>query len=222
MASDQSSSATIPEPALFTNAPRYIHRFSRTERTLHWVHAAAFFVLLGSGLVLYLPSLSQLVGRRPFVKDVHFDTGLAWMAAIVLIVALGDRRRLRRTLRELDGFDRDDRLWLRRISRPQGRFNAGQKLNAALTASFALLFAVSGMLLWYGERNNSFRFASTILLHDGLMYVSIVLLVGHLYLALIYPSTRHALRGMTTGSVRRDWAREHHSKWVDEEQSPRE
>jgi len=211
-----------PEAALFTNAPRYIHRFSRTERTLHWVHAAAFFVLLGSGLVLYLPSLSDLVGRRAFVKDVHFDTGLAWMAAITLILILGDRRGLRETIHELDDFDRDDRLWLRRIARPQGRFNAGQKLNAALTAAFAVLFAVSGLLLWYGERNNSFRFASTILLHDGLMYISIVLVAGHLYLALIYPATRHALRGMTTGSVSRSWARQHHRKWVDSQEAPPE
>jgi formate dehydrogenase subunit gamma len=198
----------------------YIKRFSRTERTLHWVHAAAFFVLLGSGLVLYVPRLSELVGRRPFVKDVHFDTGLAWLVALALIVAAGDRRGLRRTLQELDVFDRDDRLWLRRVNAPQGRFNAGQKLNAALTAAFALLFAVSGLLLWYGERDNSFRWASTILLHDGLMYISLVLLVGHLYLSLIYPSTRHAMRGITTGSVRRDWARQHHRKWVDQETRP--
>ncbi len=197
--------------------PRYVRRFSRTERTLHWVHASAFFVLLASGLILYLPSLSELVGRRPFVKDVHFDTALAWLVAIALVVALGDRRGLRRTLAELDAFDEDDRLWLRRIDRPQGRFNAGQKVNAALTAAFALLFTVSGFLLWYGERDHRFRFASTILLHDGLMYVSLVLLVGHLYLALIYPATRHALRGMTTGSVRRDWALQHHRKWVDED-----
>ena len=66
--------------------------------------------------------------------------------------------------------------------RPQGRFNAGQKLNTALTAAFTLLFLVSGVLLWLGERT-PFRFASTVLLHDGLMYVSLVLLVGHLYLA---------------------------------------
>jgi formate dehydrogenase subunit gamma len=198
----------------------YIKRFSRTERTLHWVHAAAFFVLLGSGLVLYMPSLSALVGRRPFVKDVHFDTGLAWLLAIVLIVALGDRRGLRRTLHELDVFDRDDQLWLRRVDAPQGRFNAGQKLNSALTAAFALLFFVSGVLLWYGERDNRFRFASTILLHDGLMYISLVLLVGHLYLSMIYPATRHAMRGITTGSVRRDWARQHHRKWVDQDTRP--
>jgi formate dehydrogenase subunit gamma len=217
-----SASRMASSPAAFTSEPRYIHRFSRTERTLHWVHAAAFFVLLGSGLVLYVPKLSELVGRRPFVKDVHFDTGLAWMLALALIVAFGDRRGLRRTLHELDAFDRDDRLWLKRIPRPQGRFNAGQKLNAALTAAFALLFAVSGILLWYGERNNSFRLGSTILLHDGLMYLSLGLLVGHLYLALIYPSTKHALRGITAGSVRRDWAREHHSKWVEEEARSRD
>ncbi len=194
--------------------PRYVERFSRTERTLHWVHASAFFVLLGSGLVLYVPRLSTAVGRRPFLKDVHVYTAVAWLCAIVLVVALGDRRRLAATLRELDAFDRDDRLWLRRIPRPQGRFNAGQKLNAALTASFAVVFGVSGFLLWLGERDPRWRFASTILVHDGLMYVSLVLLAGHLYLALIYPSTRHALRGMTVGSVRRDWAREHHAKWL--------
>jgi formate dehydrogenase subunit gamma len=190
-----------------------VTRFTRTERALHWVHAAAFFVLLGTGLVLYVPRLSVAVGRRPTIKDLHVYTAVAWLAAIALIVLLGDRRRLRETVRELDLFDEDDRLWLRRIPRPQGRFNAGQKVNAALTAAFALLFAVSGGLLWLGERDHRFRFASTILLHDGLMYVSLVLLVGHLYLAVIHPATRHSLRGMAAGEVRADWAREHHAKW---------
>ena len=194
----------------------YIHRFSRTERAVHWLHATAFFVMLGSGLVLYLPALSQLVSRRPLVKAVHIYTALVWLAALILVVAVGDRRGLRRTLRELDLFDSDDRRWLVGGDVPQGRFNAGQKLNAALTGAFAVLFAVSGFLLWYGERDTRFRFASTILLHDGLMYVALVLLVGHLYLALIYSRTRHALRGITLGTVREEWAREHHAKWVEE------
>jgi formate dehydrogenase subunit gamma len=195
-----------------TNA--YVRRFSRTERVLHWVHAGAFLVMLGSGLALWLPGLSAAVGRRPLVKDVHVDTAIAWVLALALVVLAGDRAGLRRTARELDLFDRDDRLWLRRIPRPQGRFNAGQKLNSALTAAFAVLFAVSGFLLWLGERDPRYRFASTIVLHDGLTLASLVLLVGHLYLAVIHPSTRHALRGMTTGSVDRHWALEHHAKWV--------
>jgi formate dehydrogenase subunit gamma len=199
----------------------YVRRFSRTERALHWIHASAFLVLLGTGLVLYVPRLSALVSRRPLVKDLHLYTAVGWIAALALVVAIGDRRGLAKTLRELDLFDEDDRLWLRRVPRPQGRFNAGQKLNAALTAAFALLFSVSGLLLWYGERDTRFRFASTILLHDGLMYVALVLLVGHLYLAVIHPSTRHALRGMTLGSVRRDWAYQHHRKWVEAIEAPR-
>jgi formate dehydrogenase subunit gamma len=196
---------------------RYVRRFSRTERVLHWVNALGFLTLLASGLVLYLPSLSVLVGRRPLVKDIHFWTGVSWIGALCLIVLLGDRRGLLRTARALDRFDHDDAKWLLgRKPAPQGRFNAGQKVNAALTAAFTLLFLVSGLLLWLGERDTRFRFASTVILHDGLMYAALALLVGHLYLALIHPATRHALRGMTRGTVSREWAARHHAKWLPE------
>jgi len=192
---------------------RYVRRFSRTERTLHWVNALGFFTLLGTGLILYLPSLSILVGRRPLIKDIHFWSGIGWIAALALVAVAGDRRGLLRMARELDAFDRDDTRWLRRLPAPQGRFNAGQKINAVLNAAFAVLFLLSGLLLFFGERDTRFRFASTVVLHDGLMYAATALLIGHLYLALIYPATRHALRGITLGTVREDWARAHHSKW---------
>lgn len=196
--------------------PRYLERFSATERALHWVHAAAFFVLLGSGLVLYVPSLSTAVGRRPLVKDVHIWTAVSWGGAMLLVALLGNRRAVGHTIREIDLFDRDDRRFLAgRLDAPQGRFNAGQKVNAILTAAFALLFAVSGVLLWYGERDTRFRLPGTVFLHDALMYVSLVLLTGHLYLSVVHPRTRHALRGMTLGTVREDWARQHHAKWAE-------
>ena len=195
---------------------RYVRRFSRTERTLHWVNALGFFLLLVTGLILYLPSLEVLVGRRPLIKDVHFWGGVGWIAALALVALLGDRRGLLRTARELDRFDPEDVRWLRRrLPAPQGRFNAGQKVNASLTAAFTLLFLVSGLLLWFGERDTRFRFASTVILHDGLTFAALALLVGHLYLALIHPATRHALRGMTLGSVSEEWAREHHPRWID-------
>jgi formate dehydrogenase subunit gamma len=195
----------------------YRRRFSKTERTLHWANALFFFFLLATGLILYLPSLSVAVGRRTLVQDVHFWSGIAWVAALVAIVIVGDRRGILRTAREMDSFDRDDVRWLAgRRPAPQGRFNAGQKINAALNAAFVILFLVSGLLLWFGERNTSWRFASTVVLHDGLMYVSLVLLLGHLYLAVLHPATRHALRGITVGTVSEDWASQHHPKWKPE------
>ena len=195
-------------------APDRIRRFSRTERALHWVHASAFFILLASGLVLYLPRLSELVARRQLVKDVHVYTALAWAVLIALLLLLGLRSGLRATIQEVECFDREDLRWLLRRGGRPARFNAGQKLNAIVTAAFGVLFAVSGFLLWYGERDTRFRLANTILLHDGLMYVSLVLLAGHLYLSLIHPATRHALQGMIRGSVDADWARRHHPRWA--------
>lgn len=195
--------------------PERLPRFTRTERTVHWVHATAFLILLGSGLCLYLPSLAEAVGRRPLLKNIHVYTAVAWAIALVLVVIFGNRRSLRATAREIDLFDADDRNWLRgRRPAPQGRLNAGQKLNAIITAAFAVLFSVTGFLLWYGERNTRFRFAQTILIHDWLMYVSLFLFLGHLYLAVIHPKTRHALNGMTRGWVDREWAENHHAKWV--------
>jgi formate dehydrogenase subunit gamma len=178
----------------------YVKRFSRTERTLHWVNATAFLFLLATGLILYLPRLSVLVGRRPLIKDLHFWGGIGWVAALAIVIALGDRRGLLRTARELEQLQ-------------PSRFNVGQKVNAILNGAFVILFLASGLLLWLGERDTTFRFASTVLLHDWLLYIASGLLLGHLYLALIHPATRHSLRGMTRGTVREDWAKRHYPNW---------
>jgi formate dehydrogenase subunit gamma len=177
------------------------------------VHALAFFVLLATGVALYVPALTEAFGSRELLRNVHLVTAVGWALALVAVFVLGDRRALRATMRELDAFDEDDREWLRTFDAPQGRFNAGQKLNAAVTAAFAVLFAVSGFFLWYGARDNDFSSPSAILLHDGLTLLAVVLVAGHLYLTLLHPSTRHSFRGMTLGTVRADWARERHPKW---------
>jgi formate dehydrogenase subunit gamma len=199
-----------------TNPAKRLLRYGRTERAVHWVHAAAFCILLGSGLCLYLPSLSELVSRRPLLKGIHIWTAVGWAVALAAIFLVGDRGALRATAREIDRFDADDRAWLRRRSVPQGRLNAGQKLNSIVTAAFALLFALTGFFLWYGERDTRFRLPSALLVHDWLMVVSVVLFMGHLFLSLIYPSTRHALSGITRGWVDEEWALEHHRTWAEE------
>ncbi len=194
-----------------------IRRFDRTERALHWVHATGFTAMLATGLILYLPALAELVARRNLVKNIHLVSAVAWALAIAAVLVLGDRRRLAADWREIETIDGDDRRWLRGRRAPQGRFNAGQKLNALLTAAFALLFVVSGFFLWLGERDHRFLFDGTGAVHETLTLLSVALVAGHLYLAVIHPSTRHALRGITTGDVREDWAREHHAKWVESE-----
>jgi formate dehydrogenase subunit gamma len=203
-----------------TDGQRLVRRFSKTERALHWIHAAAFFALLITGVVLYLPALGGALGSREAVKTVHLYTALGWAVALALVIVVGNRAALRRTLHQINWFDIDDRRWLSREHAPQGRFNAGQKLHTVVQAAFAVLFAFSGLLLWLGEQNTHLRFSGTIILHDGLTLMATTLVAGHLYLALISPRTRHSMRGIVLGTVRQDWARAHHAKWCETEEVP--
>jgi formate dehydrogenase subunit gamma len=199
-----------------------IRRFSRTERAAHWLLASTFFVMTGSGLALYLPSLSTYVAR-PTAKAWHLWSAAVLGIGIVALVALGNRRSLARTARDLERLDGDDARWIvggpKRFvtgdaAPPQGRFNAGQKLNAAITLGLMIVMAVTGLLLWYGEQDTRFRLAGTVYVHDWGAWILFLLVAGHMYLAVLHPATRHALRGMTVGDVDREWAKKHHAKWV--------
>jgi len=201
-----------------TEQREYVRRFSPAEQTLHWLLATSFLTMLATGLILYLPSLAQVAADRQLWKSIHLGAALAFWVGVFLI-ATSAPGELGRTARELDHYDEDDRRWLvwsvtrRGPEPPQGRFNAGQKLNTALIAGLMVVFTVSGTLMYLQEINASFRGTSAILVHDIAMYVAVPLVIGHLYLAVLNPSTRHSLRGMLLGTVRRDWARRHHPKW---------
>ncbi len=196
----------------------YVRRFSPTERSLHWLLALTFLTMMATGLILYLPSFAQLAANRMLWKSIHLGAAIAFWVGLVLLVAASPRE-LHATARQIDRFDGDDRRWLRwAVSRngpepPQGRFNAGQKLNTAIVGGLMVVFTFSGTLMYLQETDAQFRGTSAILVHDWATWIAVPLVAGHLYLALLNPSTRHSLRGIVLGTVRRDWAKRHHTKW---------
>jgi formate dehydrogenase subunit gamma len=204
-------------------APGYVRRFSAGERCLHWLLAGTFLTMLASGLVLYLPALTTFAAQRVLWKSVHLGAAIAFWAGLALLLPL-NLRTFRASAGEIDRFDDDDRRWLvwslrgRGPEPPQGRFNAGQKLNAAVVAGLLVVFTASGLLMYLQETDAAVRGrTSAILVHDIATWIAVPLVAGHLFLVLLNPSTRHSLRGMVLGSVRRDWARRHHSKWEADE-----
>jgi len=204
-------------PRWMAPQPTRVQRFGATERHLHTIHAVAFVVMTLTGLVLYMPMLAQIFSSRPLTTAIHLVAAVAWLTALALVALLGDRRALRRTRRELERFDAGDLQWLRRRGGvPSGRFNAGQKAHAILQASLALLFTVSGTLLWLGERNTSLRLPGTIALHDASMIIAGVLVAGHVWIALS-PSKVPSLHGILRGTVPAAWAAEQHARWVPDE-----
>jgi len=189
-------------------------RFDRTERILHWVVAALGLTLILTGLTLYAGPFSELVGRRGTVRTIHVTVGL--LLPIPLLIALLLPRRgaaLRADARRLNRFDAEDRAWLRRsthaTARP-GKFNAGQKLNAAfLAAAGAVLFGTGLILHWARHFAVDIRTGATFV-HDWFAIGVWIAIAGHILFALGDPQ---ALRGMITGRVSARWARIVHPRW---------
>jgi formate dehydrogenase subunit gamma len=213
--------SAVPTATSQAPAGRYVRRFSPAERLLHWLLAVTFLTMMATGLILYLPMFAQLAANRMLWKSIHLGAAIAfWVGLLLLIVATP--RELRATARQVDRFDGDDGRWLRwAVSRhgpepPQGRFNAGQKLNTAIIGGLMVVFTFSGTLMYLQETDAQFRGTSAILVHDWATWIAVPLVAGHLYLALLNPSTRHSLRGIVLGTVRRDWAARHHTKWEKE------
>jgi formate dehydrogenase subunit gamma len=198
-----------------------VARFNRTERAVHWTYALCFLVLLGTGLTMYLPVLSQLVPSRFVLRQLHLAAAFFLFTAPALIALLGNRHSLAEDARTVDEWDEDDRAWLNDtvngFPTTPGRFNAGQKLNAAFVAGSALVFLGTGIVMAiniYTRVLPAWVVSNASLIHDLLTWLALFAWLGHVFLAGVYPPTRESLRGMLTGFVRRDWALHHHPRWL--------
>jgi formate dehydrogenase subunit gamma len=200
-----------------------VHRFSAGERILHWLFAIFFLLLLLSGLGLWLPPGSNpVLDHRDLVRAVHLDAAIGLIATV--IPALSKGAPLNTLWHDVQWFDRDDWIWLRRILvpaplrrrplPPQGRFNAGQKLNSIAVAAATVGFVVTGTMMWQGEHLATSLSEAADTWHLWLMVLVIPLILGHLALSLLVPSTRPALRGILFGSVRADFAARRHGHWL--------
>lgn len=198
----------------------WLVRFDGVERAAHWLTALMFLTLIFTGAVLYFPSLVGLIGRRRLVERVHVDVGLALPLPLVLSLAGAWGRGLREDIGRLNRWALDDRRWFRRVLRREptsdlvvGKFNAGQKLNAAFVAGVMLVMLMTGAVMhWEYYWPLSWRTGATVV-HESLAFVFAAVVAGHIGMALTHPG---ALRAMFTGRVSRRWAQRHAPAWVNE------
>ena len=194
---------------------RQLLRFARPVRWVHGVTGVLVLVCLATALVLYTSSLAVLVGHRGVVEQVHVWCGFALPVPLLAGLAWPSYRA---DLRRLDRFTTADRRWLRSRTRrdgriPVGKFNAGQKLNGALSAGAIAVLLLSGALMyWTGLVSLTLRTGATFV-HDWTAFGLGLLVLGHLSFALRDPV---AMRGIRTGRVPADWAEREHGAWAAE------
>ena len=186
-------------------------------RFLHWSVAIFFILSLLTGFAIYSPTLfhwiAPLFGGGPRTRALHPWFGLLfeifflfqflnWMAPMVWTEA--DRRWLRR-LREYATNEEDlepDEV---------GFFNAGQKLYFWAIVVSALLFLITGVLMWFDEQVPRWVVAVSYVVHD---LAALVMLAG--FIIHVYEGTAHqpgTFRSMIDGTVTERWAWTHHPGW---------
>jgi formate dehydrogenase subunit gamma len=163
-----------------------------------------------------------IFGRRRLVEYVHLGAGLA--VPIPLVIGLLSRH-YRADLRRFNRWSADDRAWMRlafanhkrrtsgRARLLDGKFNAGQKLNAAFTAGVSVVMLATGVIMfWFHPWPLSWRTGATYT-HDWLALAIVIVVAGHISYALRDPD---ALRSMWKGTISRRWASLHARGWLDE------
>ncbi|GAA4504138.1 formate dehydrogenase subunit gamma [Actinoallomurus oryzae] len=198
-------------------------RMPRFERPVRWIHhttAVLMLACLVTAAVLYIPAFAETVGHRHLVRTIHVYAGFALPVPALLGWA---SRSFRDDLRRLNRFSPGDWAWLRGRDRrataggrgihPVGKYNAGQKLNAAFAGGAILVMLGTGTIMTFPHPwPDSFRGGATFV-HDWLFFAILVVVIGHLWYAL---RDRGALGGMFLGHVPEDWAARHHPAWLDE------
>lgn len=199
-------------------------RFDAVERTVHWINAVLFLILVFTGAVLYLEPLQAVIGRRALVQDIHLYCGIALPVPVLIAVAGYWGKSFRRDLKRLNRWSGNDRRWLARALRGRyplpksltagvGKFNAGQKLNAAFVAGAGLVMLGTGLIMhFYHPWPLSWRTGATFV-HDWLALFVGFVIIGHIGMAL---RDSDSLRSMIGGRISRGWAERHAPLWAEE------
>lgn len=201
---------------------RRVPRFSAVERFLHWLTAVSFIVLGLTGLNMIFGKrlLMPLIGDESFgafsqdAKYVHDFMNFPFMIGIMLIAALWLKDNIPERL-DLEWF-RQGGGFIGSRKPPARRFNAGEKVVFWLALGAGAAISISGYLMlfpFYLTNIAGMQIAEGV--HSIVAILFIALILGHIYIGTL--GMEGAFEAMWTGAVDFNWAKEHHSLWLEEE-----
>lgn len=200
-------------------------RFNTLERLVHWMTATAFIILAITGLNFIFGKrlLMPLMGPDVFstwsqwAKYAHDFVSWAFMLGILFMLVMWIWDNLP---------DRYDAEWLKEggglfdksntTHPPADRFNTGQKLIFWSVVIGGGILSVSGIFLLF-----PFEFASiggmqwAQYVHATAGVLMIAVIIAHIYIGTL--GMEGAYEAMGEGTVDLNWAKQHHSAWVEKQ-----
>ena len=201
-----------------------IVRFNAFERFVHWMTAASFVLMALTGLNITFgkTALLPLIGPSAFsswslaAKYIHDYLSFPFTLGVILIFFMWLGGNLP---------DRYDLNWLAKgggivgkDEPPALRFNAGQKFVYWIVVLAGAAVAVTGYLLifpFYGTGVGGMQLAQMI--HGTVAVLFVAIMIAHVYIGTI--GMEGAFEAMGSGTVDLNWAKEHHSAWLEEERA---
>ncbi len=219
-----------------------ILRFSAIERFAHWLMAGSFIVLALSGLNMLFGRyvMMPVIGKEAFAfitqwgKYLHNYLAFAFMAGVVLAFFLWVAHNLpSRT--DLNWILKGGGLLSKNSHPPAKKFNFGQKIIFWSVTVLTISVSLSGIALMFPFETafmaktfgilNVFGFDLPTAIapiqeqqlnqvwHAIVGVVFIVIILAHIYIGSV--GMEGAFDAMGSGQVDANWAREHHSLWVE-------
>jgi formate dehydrogenase subunit gamma len=201
---------------------RVIVRFNAFERFVHWMSATCFVVLAVSGLNISFGKslLLPWMGAEAFsawsqwAKYAHNYLSFPFTLGVVLILLIWIAGNIPNRL---------DVEWIKRgggiignDDPPADRFNAGQKLIYWIVVLGGGAVAASGYLLmfpFYATDIAGMQAAQMV--HGTVAVLFVAAMLAHIYIGTI--GMEGAFEAMGVGTVDLNWAKQHHSLWLEQQ-----
>jgi len=201
---------------------RKIVRFTSFERFVHWMTATCFIVLAVSGLNITFgrPMLLPLMGPEAFTtwseaaKTAHNYLSFPFTIGVVIIFLMWIAGNIPNRI-DVEWFKRGGGM-ARHDHPPAERFNGGQKAIYWIVVLGGTAVAVTGYVLmfpFYGTDIGTMQQAE--MLHAVVAMLFVAAMLGHIYIGTI--GMEGAFEAMGEGTVDLNWAKEHHSLWLEEQ-----
>lgn len=203
-------------------AGRTITRFNAFERFMHWMTATCFIVLALSGLnvtfgkLLLLPLIGPQAFTNISVVAKWSHNFLAWpfMLGIALMFVVWIKDNIPGMV-DLRWFAAGGGI-VGKGHPPAKRFNGGQKVVFWSVVIGGAALSVSGFYLlfpFYAGGVLNLQFWNVV--HGIVSVLMVAMILGHIYIGSI--GMEGAFDAMGSGEVDLNWARAHHSLWVEDE-----
>ena len=203
---------------------RLIVRFNAFERAIHWMTATCFVVLAITGLNITFgkQTLLPLLGPDSFAtwsqwgKYAHNYLSFPFTLGVILMLLMWIANNIP---------NRVDMEWIKRGGGlvghdhpPAYKFNAGQKGIYWIVVLGGGAVATSGYFLmfpFYATDIAGMQLAQIV--HGCVAVLFVAAMFAHIYIGTI--GMEGAFEGMAEGTVDVNWAKQHHSLWLEEEKN---